>query len=204
MKNGRFGGLLGINFPDTAAQNDPVITLGVSGAFPLGKKATGYLNPKTVLLKDNTLLGLGIGVQARVSDTLLVLAEVTPLLTGNNTRSTDNSENGKRERRAICGIGLRYAPANKPFGIDIGYATGTGRTTGSSLTPGLGGAGAFYAGLFSSPSPCRRWRPSGQWQQWKWDRDRGHPDQPGARSVPPDIYLARPEHPIDAGRLPEY
>ena len=31
--------------------------------------------------------------------------------------------------------------------LDVGYANGTGRTTGASLTPGLGGSGAFYVSL---------------------------------------------------------
>lgn len=140
----RFAGLVGISFPHTAAQSDPVITLGASAAFPLGKRATGYLNPKTVLLKDNLLLGLGIGVRATLSERISLLADITPLLAGQNTRSTDD---GDRERRLVYGIGFRFARPASPLSFDIGYANGTGRTTGSSLTPGLGGAGAIYAGL---------------------------------------------------------
>ena len=142
--NGRFAGLIGVSFPGTAAQNDPVITLGASAAFPLGSRATACINPKTVLLQDNLLLGVGIGVQAQVSEAISVLADFTPLLSGDNTRSTDN---GRRERRTVYGIAVRIARPESPLSFDIGFANGTGRTTGASLTPGLGGTGGLYVGL---------------------------------------------------------
>jgi hypothetical protein len=140
----RYAGLIGISFPGTAAQNDPVITLGASAAFPLGSRATAYVNPKAVLLQDNLLLGLGIGVRAQVSEAISVVADFTPLLSGDNTRSTDD---GDRERQSVYGIAVRIARPESPLSFDIGFANGTGRTTGASLTPGLGGTGGLYVGL---------------------------------------------------------
>ncbi|MBC8102751.1 MAG: hypothetical protein H7Z41_09210 [Cytophagales bacterium] len=144
VKDPHVAGLIGISFPDTAAQNDPVLTLGASAAYPLGKTAAFYLNPKAILLRDNLLLGFGFGVQARLSNRVSLLADITPLLAGENTRSTDD---GDRERRSVYGIALRIARPDNPLSVDIGYSNGTGRTTGAALTPGLGGASAFYAGL---------------------------------------------------------
>jgi hypothetical protein len=140
----RVAGLIGITFPDTSAQNDPTLTLGIAAGLPVGKSITLYTNPHVIFIKDNTLVGLGLGVRARLSDNLSLIADVTPLLTGDNTRSTDD---GTREWRTIYGVGVRFTNPKTPVSFELGFANGTGRSTGSSLTPGLGGSGAFYAGL---------------------------------------------------------
>ena len=55
--------------------------------------------------------------------------------------------NGNRKHRDVYGGALRFSSSNGRVALDVGYANGTGRTTGTSLTPGLGGSGAFYVSL---------------------------------------------------------
>ena len=47
-------------------------------------------------------------------------------------------------RRDVYGAAVRFGAADGRWNVDLGYANGTGSTTGFSLTPGLGGSGAFY------------------------------------------------------------
>lgn len=138
--------LAGVAFPDTSAQNDPVVTLGVSGSAELGRNVTGYLNPRAVLLKDDPLFGLGAGVQARFSPQVALIGDVTFLLAGDNTRHTSD---GSRQRATVYGVAFRFTPQPRgTVSFDLGYASGTGTTTGFAMTPGLGGSsGAFFASV---------------------------------------------------------
>ena len=136
--------LLGIALPDTSAQNDPVITLGIAAGAPVGRGITAYLNPRAVLVEDNALFGLGLGVRARIGENAALVADWTPLLSGENTRRTSDAS---RKRESVYGIAVRFARPDTAVTFDLGYANGTGSTTGFALTPGLGGSGAFFAAV---------------------------------------------------------
>jgi hypothetical protein len=47
----------------------------------------------------------------------------------------------------VYGAALRYLTNNGTVAVDLGWTNGTGFTTGSSLTPGLGNSSAFYITL---------------------------------------------------------
>jgi hypothetical protein len=138
--------LLGVAFPQTDAQSGIVPTVGLALSAAVSPQVSLYLNPRAALLKDNMLYGVGFGVEGRLSSTLTVVGDVTPLVRGDNTRSTTD---GSREKSTVYGVALRMTPRPRPDGsgmsFDIGYANGTGITTGFALTPGLGGSGSFYA-----------------------------------------------------------
>jgi hypothetical protein len=141
-------GLLGVSFPSTPAQSDAMLTLGVAASTPIGSGFTAYLNPRAVFIKDNTLAGIGLGVRARLSDTLFLIGDGTAVIAGDNTRRTSD---GSRRQSALYGVALRFSPKAKKasdysLGFDLGYTNSIGSTTGFGLTPGLGGGdGAFYA-----------------------------------------------------------
>jgi hypothetical protein len=140
--------LLGLAFPGTPAQSGVVPTLGLALSSPVSPRVNLYLNPRAVLLKDNLLYGIGFGASGRLSDSLTLVGDVTPLIRGDNTRSVTD---GARKKGTVYGLALRMTPRPRPDGsglsFDIGYANGTGVTTGFAMTPGLGGSGSFYAAL---------------------------------------------------------
>jgi hypothetical protein len=70
-----------------------------------------------------------------------LVGDYTPLLSGDNTRDTIT---GGLMRRDVYGVAIRFETADERFLLDLGYTNGVGSTTGFSLTPGLGGSGAFY------------------------------------------------------------
>ena len=135
------GGLIGVSFPGTPAQNTGAMTLGAMAATGAGRSATVYINPRAVFLDNNTICGIGIGARAKLSSSLSVIGDWTPIVSGDNTRDTTS---GARRRSDLYGIAVRYTSTNGQFAFDLGYANGTGSTTGFGLTPGLGGDGAFY------------------------------------------------------------
>lgn len=144
-----YAGLIGLSLASTPAQKDPFVTLGAAAAFPLGERGTAYLNPRAVFIEDNTLIGIGIGAHARLSERTAVFGEYTPLIAGDNTRDTVT---GRPRRRDLYGLGLRFTAApgagtGHAWEVEVGFTNGTGLTTGFGLTPGLGGSGAFYASL---------------------------------------------------------
>lgn len=134
-------GFIGIAFPGTPAQGGAVLTLGGAGAVNVTRGVTAYINPKAVFLDSNTIFGIGLGLRARLSDRIALIADWTPLVSGDNTRNTTT---GARTSRDIYGAALRFTDARDNFSLDLGYSNGTGATTGASLTSGLGGSGAFY------------------------------------------------------------
>jgi hypothetical protein len=140
----RVAGMVGVAFVDTPAQSDLVPTLGIAAAFPAGENVTLYANPRAVFLDDNTIFGIGVGARARLTNNLAVVGDVTWVVAGDNTRSVTT---GERRRRDVFGIAVRYAAPDGATSFDLGYANGTGSTTGFALTPGLGNSGALYAAL---------------------------------------------------------
>jgi len=144
--NGRVStaGFLGVSLPNTPAQDNVVVTLGLSAGSSAGNRSFAIVNPRAVFINDNVLLGIGTGGQIRLSDTLSLRAEYTPVISGDNTRS---EVTGDKRRRNLYGIGVRYGSPDGRYYADIGFTNATGLTTGAALTPGLGGSGAFYAAL---------------------------------------------------------
>ncbi|MEZ0327009.1 MAG: hypothetical protein ACAH95_14005 [Fimbriimonas sp.] len=136
--------LIGVALPNTSTQTKAVATAGLMAGFG-NEKIAGYLNPRAVFLDRNTLVGIGIGGSARLDKNLRLIADVTALVSGENTRDTAT---GQRLRRTIYGAALRYtASANYDFTIDLGVANGTGSTTGFGLTPGLNNSAAVFLAL---------------------------------------------------------
>lgn len=140
--------LVGVAFPQTPAQSgDAIPTLGLSGSAVVSDRVTLFLNPRAVFIKDNILYGLGIGAEVRLTNGLALIGDVTPIR-GDNTRRTDD---GSTESKAVYGVALRVTPRPRPdgsgFSLDIGYANGTGVTTGFAMTPGLNNSGSIYASL---------------------------------------------------------
>ncbi len=138
----RIAGMVGVAFPDTPAQANPVLTLGGAGAMNFGPRVAGYANPRVALLDGNVLIGLGLGARAQVARRAAVIAEWVPTLTGDNTRSTTT---GGRRDDDVFGAAVRLGPYGRSeISVDLGFTNGTGPSTGFGLTPGLGGSGAFY------------------------------------------------------------
>jgi hypothetical protein len=137
-------GQIGISFADTPAQSDTFLTLGASAQHNLGSRAALVLNPRAVFIDGNTIVGIGLGGEVQVSPGVSLVADYTPIITGDNTRDTST---GNRKHRDIYGGALRFSSKDGHVALDLGYANGTGRTTGAGLTPGLGGSGAFYVSL---------------------------------------------------------
>ena len=143
---------VGVSFAGTPAQDDTFLTLGAMASARIGDRGTAYLNPRAVLIDDNTLVGIGMGGFVRLSDQFALLADFTPLLSGDNTRKTTT---GQPSRRDVFGFGLRFGPSataadaadarRDRWDVEVGYTNAVGRTTGFGLTPGLGDSGAFYA-----------------------------------------------------------
>jgi hypothetical protein len=134
-------GLIGVSFPSTPAQDDAVLTLGASLAVPAGERIQLFVNPRAAFIEDNTLFGIGLGATARLGDRVSLVGDYTPLLSGDNTRDTTT---GGLKRRDVWGAAIRFGSADDRVLVDLGYTNAVGFTTGFSLTPGLGGSGAFY------------------------------------------------------------
>jgi len=139
----KFGlsGQLGVGLPNTPAQTSAHITLGAAGSYFAASNVELYVNPRSVLIDSNSIVGLGMGAKIKLNSQFSVVGDYTPILTGSNTIDTTR---GTQRSHDIYGAALRYASSSNSLSIDLGYTNGTGFTTGSSLTPGLGGSGAFY------------------------------------------------------------
>jgi hypothetical protein len=132
----------GFSYSNTPAQPGRTASVvGASYGYKLNPQLSLYANPRAVILDSNSLVGLGLGASYVCSDAVTLIGEVTPLLAGDNTLSTVD---GSRQRVTLYGIALRTTKLVKGVAIDLGYTNSTGQTTGFSLTPGLGNAGAVY------------------------------------------------------------
>jgi len=137
-------GLIGVSFPSTPSVSDAHLTLGLSAGASVGNGSEIYVNPRAVLIADNTIFGLGLGARVRLRDQLALIGDYTPILSGDNTRDTTT---GAAMSRNVYGAAVRYLSTNDHYSLDLGYTNGAGSTTGFALTPGLGGSGAFYIAL---------------------------------------------------------
>jgi hypothetical protein len=140
----RFAGLIGVAFPDTPAQRDAVLTLGATTGTSAGDRVSLFLHPRAIFLEDNTIFGIGLGAHVRFAGSTALVADWTPVLSGDNTRRTSD---GSRRRCDIYGVALRFGAPDGRVAFDVGYGNGVGSTSGFGLTPGLGGSGAFFASL---------------------------------------------------------
>lgn len=143
-KTSHVAGLIGVGIPGTPAQSRLALTLGgmVSGSL---KNVTFYLNPRALFLEHNTLFGFGLGGRVRLTDTVALVGDWTPIVSGQNTRDT---RTGALAPGDIYGVALRLGHTDRTgVTFDLGYANGTGATTGFGLTPGLGNKGAYYLAL---------------------------------------------------------
>jgi hypothetical protein len=132
----------GLDYAQTPAQPQRLAgTLGASAGYSPVSKLRLYLNPKAVFLDRNSLVGIGIGASVDLAPKLLLIADWTPLVAGDNTISTSS---GTGSRSQLYGVGLRFQDLWAGGSLDIGVTNATGITTGSSLTPDLGDAPALY------------------------------------------------------------
>lgn len=138
--------MVGFSAPRTPAQKEVVATAQFLYHRELGSRATVYFTPKAVFVEDNPLVGIGGGASVRISDDLEAVGDITGLVAGNNTRSIFT---GAKQRREVWGVVVRYTPFREQdhFSVSVGATNGMGLTTGTSLTPGLGGSTAFTLGI---------------------------------------------------------
>lgn len=136
--------LAGVSWANTPAQSDVFLTLGLTSSSEIGSRITAYLCPRAVLVNSNTIVGIGLGARAKLTDTAAIVADYTPVVAGHNTRDTTT---GDRMRRDVYGVALRLSSRNAAWSFDLGYANGTGSSTGFGLTPALGGIGGFYGAI---------------------------------------------------------
>jgi hypothetical protein len=134
----------GVGLPNTPAQQSAHLTVGLAGSLNVGSGVDVYLNPRAVLITANSIYGLGMGAKAKLSRQLSLIADYTPILAGANTIDTTT---GAMRSHDVYGAALRYLTNNGTIAVDLGWTNGTGFTTGSSLTPGLGNSSAFYVSL---------------------------------------------------------
>jgi hypothetical protein len=137
--------MVGISAPDTPSQNGVYGTSQLLFEHPVGTNTTLYFTPKAVFV-PRPIVGIGGGVRVRMSRSVQFVGDVTGIVIGDNTHDTIT---GSLQQDLLYGVGLRFtshSPA-RDLVIDIGFTNTLGGTTGFSLTPGLGGSGAFMIGL---------------------------------------------------------
>ena len=131
----------GVADPATPAQNHRLAgVLGASFGFTFGPSAL-YIEPKTVFLDHNTLVGIGIGSAAPIARNIEIMYDWTPMVAGRNAIDTGT---GNRRQTQITGAGLRFKNLTPGLTLDVGLTNGTGITTGMSMTPSLGNDFGFY------------------------------------------------------------
>ncbi|MBS1718311.1 MAG: hypothetical protein JSS72_11325 [Armatimonadetes bacterium] len=144
QKGSPYAVMLGIAKPSTATQSDVVPTAGFMASMS-SESVTAYFNPRAVLLKDNTLVGIGVGASARLDKNFVIMGDYTFMAAGKNTRDTTT---GEERQRPIYGVALRYTSKAKcDASIDFGFANGTSTTTGFGLTPALNDFKAIFIGV---------------------------------------------------------
>ncbi len=141
-----FAFTVGVSAPHTPAQNQVYFTAQALLEHQFCSKVGVNLAVKTVAISHNTLVGLAAGGSYRFSDDLQLVADVTGIASGKNTRSTTT---GRLERAIIWGVAARYTPKfdSNRFSVELGAGNALGSTTGFSMTPGLGGSAAIYFGI---------------------------------------------------------
>lgn len=137
-------GQIGIATPFTPAQKSPILTLGLSTSKTLNDKLSLTVNPRAVLVRDNALVGFGMGFDLSLQSGLDFTAEYTPMLSGDNTRDVFD---GKLMRRNLYTFAFNYQHAGSPSMVTFGITNATGGTTGFSLTPGLGGSSSVFISI---------------------------------------------------------
>lgn len=145
-QSNKFGlsGQVGVGLPNTPAQKSAHLTLGITGSMSASSAADLYVNPRVVMINNNSILGLGLGARVKLIKQISLLADYTPILTGANTI---DATTGTQRSHDVYGAALRYSISSGNVAVDLGWTNGTGFTTGSSLTPGLGNSSAFYLAL---------------------------------------------------------
>lgn len=131
---------VGLAEPTTPARSTPCLTLGADAAAFRCRAFQVTVGPKAALFRHNSLVGVGVGISARVAEGWSLAAGCTPLIAGDNTRDTSD---GSMMRRTLYSVALHYACRDGALTAGLGWSNATGCTTGSSLTPGLGGSQAI-------------------------------------------------------------
>lgn len=136
--------MVGMTFNDSPAQSDGFLTLGVVAGFGSGD-VTYSFNPRAIMIQDNTLVGLGFGLETEISSGISFVGDFTALVSGDNTRSVTT---GAAIQRNVYGAVLRFdAKGPGKFGLDLGYTNAVGNTTGFGMTPSLGDKGTFFVAV---------------------------------------------------------
>ena len=135
----------GLAYVQTPAQQDRLeTTLGASAEWEPTKGVRLYANPRAVFLDNNSIFGFGLGFSAKIVQGIDLLGDWTPILSGDNTV---DMQTGQRDRGELYSIGLSFNDLIPKGAVDLGITNATGSTTGSSLTPTLGGAPSLFLRL---------------------------------------------------------
>ena len=143
---------LGVSLPDTPAQDDPHVSAQILYRYEASPTVSLFFAPKAIFIEDNTLVGIGGGVAARLSTSLQLVADVTAVVEGDNTY--DIRTGNRKQESALYGLALRFTPPRRnaapdtgELSIEVGVTNAIGGTTGFSLTPGLDNSTAAFVGL---------------------------------------------------------
>jgi len=132
----------GLAYVQTPAQDDRLAgTLGASAEYEIQPGLHVYANPRVVFLDNNSIFGFGLGASFRVVDGIDLIADWTPILSGQNVI---DMQTGNRSRGELYSAGLRFRHIVPNGTLDIGVTNAIGSTTGASLTPTLGGSPALF------------------------------------------------------------
>ena len=139
----------GVEFSDTPAQDTEHMTLQLMLTHYATPDIQAHLTPKFAFLDHNTVMGVGLGAEFRVHPQVRLLADVTPIVVGDNTRN----EMGCLDDSIIWGFGVRVNPdlASDDWLVDVTVGTGKGQTTSYELTPGI------FDSLGVSVGACHVW-----------------------------------------------
>jgi hypothetical protein len=135
----------GISLPNTPAQNQAFGTAEAVYGFPTAN-ATFYLGARGAFRQDSSIVGISGGFDARLGQGMDLVGDVTGIVSGRNTYSTND---GGLQRRPVYGVALRFSPqttSRQQLSFDVGITNGIGGTTGFSLTPSLGNSFGFMLG----------------------------------------------------------
>jgi hypothetical protein len=145
-QSGKFdlSGEIGVGLPNTPSQKSAHLTTGLMGSMKATSNIDLYINPRVVFISNNSIVGVGFGAKVKFTKQFSLVGDYTPILGGANTVDVNTDTYRSRD---IYGAAIRYAAGNGNTSIDLGWTNGTGFTTGSSLTPGLGNSSAFYVSV---------------------------------------------------------
>jgi hypothetical protein len=136
--------IVGLEFPNTPAQDEEHVALHVPLTIDRGSKTSGHIVPKFIFLEDNIVSSLGLGLEHMASDEVTFMVELTPNIGGANTRNAS----GALSDDAIWGVGLRWTPSDEQgWQVDLGFTNAKGQTSSFGIAPGILNSTALYVAV---------------------------------------------------------